>query len=234
VNAPSVASPRGPLRTVLLALIVTALDAMLLAIALGGVSALLHHARALALVGLWGASSIVLGLLHPVREQDVVDRTPDAPLVLVALFLIPLLTPPLSATGERFGWLPLPGGETLRWSGVALSGVGLWLRIAAMAQLGARFSPVAAIQRTHTLETRGLYARVRHPGYLGSALANLGAVLAFGSAVGLAGVALMAWMLALRVAREEALLARRFGEDYARYRSRTGALIPRLLPPRGA
>ena len=215
----------------LVALAVTAVDAALLAAALGGAGALLHHPRARALVVFWGASSVVLGLLRPVRPREPVDRTANPPLLLAALFLIPLLTPPLSALGERLGWQPLPGGATLRWAGVGLSALGLSVRIAAMAQLGARFAPVVAIQRDHSLETRGLYGLVRHPGYLGAWLANLGAALAFGSAPALLGVALMTLALSLRMKQEEALLESRFGEEFARYRSRTGGLFPRLLPP---
>lgn len=211
-----------------MALAVTAVDAALLALALGGVGALLHHARARALIVLWGAGAVVLGLLRPVRAQDVVERAPAQVPLLIALLFVPLLTPALSALGERFGWVPLPGGEPLRWSGVALVAIGLAIRTLAMVQLGSRFSPQIALQRGHTLETRGLYARIRHPGYLGSALAALGAALAFGSAVGLVGVALMGVALHLRMVQEEEMLARRFARDYAEYRARTGRLLPRF------
>ncbi len=206
------------------------MDAALLALAIGGAAALLRHPRAPWLVAIWGASSIVLGLLHPVRTQDPVARAPDQRLVLLALFVIPLLTPPLGAFGERAGLWPLPGGETLRWAGVALTAGGLAIRIAAMVQLGSRFSPRITIQREHPLETRGLYARVRHPGYLGAWLATFGAALAFGSALGLIGAALMALALGSRMRREEALLERHFGAAYLRYRARTRAVLPRLGP----
>jgi len=211
-----------------MALAVTAVDAALLALALGGPNALFHHARACALIAVWGVGAIVLGLLRPVRAQDVVERAGAQVPLLMALLLVPLLTPALSALGERFGWAPLPGGAPLRWAGVALVAAGLALRMLAMVQLGSRFSPQVALQREHTLETRGLYARIRHPGYLGAALATLGAALAFGSAVGLMGVALMGAALHLRMEQEEEMLARRFGEDYARYRAGTGRLLPRL------
>jgi protein-S-isoprenylcysteine O-methyltransferase Ste14 len=221
-----------PLRTLLTALIVTALDATLLALALGGVGPLSRHARALALVAIWGVTSLVLGFLRPVRAQDVVESAPGQRALLLALFLIPLLNPPLSAFAERMGWWPLPGGEPLRWAGVALAAAGLALRIVAMDRLGARFAPVVAVQREHTLETGGPYARIRHPGYLGAGLANLGAALAFGSAVGLIGAALMALALHARMEAEEALLERRFGDEFARYRARTGRVLPRLTPAR--
>ena len=216
-----------PLRTLLMAVTVTAVDAALLALALGGVGALLQHARARVLIVIWGVGSLVLGLLRPVRRQDVVERAPAQAPLLLALLIIPLGTPPLAALGERLGWYPLPGGEALRWSGVALVVVGLSIRAFAMKQLGPRFSPQVALQRKHTLETRGLYARIRHPGYLGAWLATLGAALAFGSAVGLAGVVLMGMALHARMDLEEAMLERRFGSDYAAYRARTGRLLPK-------
>jgi protein-S-isoprenylcysteine O-methyltransferase Ste14 len=111
---------------------------------------------------------------------------------------------------------------------VALVAAGLTLRIAAMAQLGPRFSPLVAVQAEHALETRGLYARIRHPGYLGAWLAALGAVLTFGSALGLVPLALFSLLIGGRVRKEEALLATRFGEAWRDYRAHSGAFLPRL------
>lgn len=224
------AAPRllHPMIRAPLALTVTALDAALLALALGGLAALLAHSRALALLGLWALGAIILALLRPVRVHDPVGVERESPLVLLALFLIPLVTPPVAALGERLALALLPGGDGLRWTGVALSGLGLALRIAAMAQLGSRFSPRVAVQREHALETRGLYARVRHPGYLGALLTALGATLAFGNALALPLVAVMGGLLWLRAGREEAMLERHFGAAYAAYRARSGRFLPRL------
>jgi protein-S-isoprenylcysteine O-methyltransferase Ste14 len=88
------------------------------------------------------------------------------------------------------------------------------------------------MQREHALETRGLYARLRHPGYLGALLASLGGALAFGSAPALPLVAVMSLLLWQRAKREESMLERHFGAEYVRYRSRTGRFLPRLLPAR--
>lgn len=230
MSTPPPRGPRAPnpLRLLLGAFLVTAVDALLLALALGGAAALLGHPRALALLALWGGGSIALALLRPVRDRDPVEEQPEHRVLLLALLLVPLLTPAIAAWGERVGLWPLPGGPALRWAGVALSGIGLAVRIAAMAQLGARFSPIAALQRGHALETRGLYARMRHPGYLGSCLATLGAALAFGSALGLPWVLAMALLIGARTRREEALLERHFGDEYRRYRARTGRYFPRM------
>ena len=229
MHAPAAAPPRPAALMVAFALLATAFDALLLVLALGGLAPLLAHARALALLGVYAVSGVALALLRPVRSQDVTASVPDPPLTLLLLGVVPLLVPPLSALAERLAWWPLPGGDALRWAGVALAAAGLALRIAAMARLRDRFSPRLAVQRGHALETGGPYARVRHPGYLGTLLAALGAALTFGSAVGLLAVVPLAALLAARVRREETLLEGRFGEEWRRYRARTGAFLPRLV-----
>ena len=226
----SPAEPRRPHPVVsaVLALLVTALDALLLTLALGGLAALLGHARALSLLVVWAVGAVFLAWLRPVRGSTAATVERESPLVLIALFLIPLLTPPLAALSERLLLWQLPGGAALRWVGVALAALGLGVRIAAMTQLGPRFSPLVALQKEHTLETRGLYARIRHPGYLGAWLAALGAALAFGGGLALPLVAAMALLLSDRATREEALLERRFGDDYRRYRAQSGRFVPPL------
>jgi len=222
------ARSHGLVTTVLLSLGSTALDAALLAVALGGVPSLFAHPRALALLACWGVGGLVLALLAPVRTQEVVADSRENVALLAGLGLLPLVTPPVAALGERLALGSLPGGLWLRWAGVALSAAGLALRIAAMAQLGSRFSPLVTVQREHPLETRGVYARVRHPGYLGSWLCAFGAMLAFGSALGLLPLAPFTALIGARARREEALLERHFGNAYRSYRERTGAFVPRL------
>ncbi len=233
-SAPTLTT-RARLRRVPGALVVSALDAALLALALGGPRALLREGRALALVALWTATSLLLAWIRPPRAHDA-ERAPESPAVLLALVGLPLLTPALSAWTARLGVAVIAGGTALRWSGVALATLGLALRVAAIAQLGRRFSPRLSIESDHALETRGLYAWVRHPGYLGALAANLGAALAFASLVGVGLTLLLALAVRARVHPEERLLASRFGDEFEAYRRRTGALLPRFVaaprPPR--
>jgi protein-S-isoprenylcysteine O-methyltransferase Ste14 len=214
------------LRVIATALLAAALDVALVAWALGGFGPLLQHPIAPALLLVWAAAGVILALLRPVRAQDVVTRAPESPAVLIALFLVPLAATPLAAWGQRLGIAVLPGSNALGWLGIAISGIGLAIRIAAMAQLGPRFSPLLAVQRAHDLETSGLYAHVRHPGYAGAWLASLGGTLAFGGGLGLPLVAAMGLLLWNRAGREEALLERRFGDAWRAYRARTGRFVP--------
>lgn len=219
---------RGPLVTLLLSLAVTAVDVCLLALALGSFAAVLAHPRAVALIAVWAVTGAVLAFKRPVRSQDVVEITPESRLALIALGLVPLLVPPIAALGERLSLWLFPGGTWVRWLGVAIVALGLSLRIAAMSQLGPRFSPLLAVQHQHTLETTGLYRWIRHPGYLGAWLAALGAVMAFGSGLGVVPLALFGALLVRRAGREETLMEARFGATWREYRARTGAFLPRL------
>ena len=223
------ASPRrpGPLAALAGVLAVFVLDAALLALGFGGVAPMVRDPRALALLALWSATNLVLAAWRPVHGQDVTESDRD-PLAMVTLLAIPLVTPAVSALGARAALWTLPRANTLSWAGVGLVAAGLAVRAAAMRQLGRRFAPVPALQRGHALETRGLYAFVRHPGYLGALLACLGASVAFGSALALPLPALMLAAQLARVRREEALLARHFGAQWTAYAARTGALLPRI------
>ena len=76
--------------------------------------------------------------------------------------------------------------------------------------------------------TTGLYARIRHPSYLGLLVASLGWALVFRSAVGLLLTAALLVPLVARIRDEERLLAAEFGAEYAAYRRRTWRLVPGL------
>lgn len=223
-------SDRPPLPVLVLRpLLVLAFEASLLAWGLGGYAALAGNPRALALLAVWGVTGIALSVSRPVRGQDVARAERD-PISLLALAVLPLAIPGVAAWGGRLALWRLPAANALGWAGVALSALGLWIRVSAMRQLGARFSPLVAMQREHTLERTGWYGFVRHPGYLGSLLASWGAAVAFGSALALPLAATMTVFQLDRMRREEAMLAAHFGDDWREYARQTGALFPRFGP----
>ena len=228
------ATPRrtSPVVAIAGALAVVALNALLLALGLGGIGALLSHTRALALLAIWAAGGITLALLQPVRRHDPQALKQESKLSLVMLLVLPMLTPPVAAWGARLGLFLDYARPPFEWAGVACVALGLAIRIAGMVRLGSRFSPLVAVQQDHALETHGIYAVVRHPGYLGALLACVGSMVAFGSAFAMQLVAAFAGLLLARIKREEVLLEQHFGEAFLDYRRRVGGLLPRLWPAR--
>jgi protein-S-isoprenylcysteine O-methyltransferase Ste14 len=78
------------------------------------------------------------------------------------------------------------------------------------------------------LVTTGIRARVRHPVYLGHLCEMLGWSVGTGLAVCwvLTGFAIVTGAVMIRM--EDAELEKRFGEEYARYRQRVPAVLPKL------
>jgi protein-S-isoprenylcysteine O-methyltransferase Ste14 len=184
-----------------------------------------HPARAGMLVLTFVFSFVALAapvsLSRGVREDPRGRRVflPAAAGTLLLCWLLPTL--------DRRDVLTLDG-DTVRYLGLALFGIGCVLRIWPMFVLGHRFSGLVAIQPGHELETRGLYRHVRHPSYLGLLIALVGWALVFRSGVGIAAVVLGLPLLHARIASEEALLASHFGAEYDAYRRRTWRLVPGL------
>ena len=135
------------------------------------------------------------------------------------------------------GWIPLPWkispqarvwmlgcGALLYFPGMAFL---LWARLT----LGKYYfvSTVAGAQlfADHQLVMTGSYAIVRHPMYVGLALAAWGALLIYFTWTTVY-FAIFAPMLAVRAHREEQALSAEFGEQWQQYCKRVPAFIPRL------
>jgi protein-S-isoprenylcysteine O-methyltransferase Ste14 len=122
------------------------------------------------------------------------------------------------------GWSWIPAG--------LLFGAGFWIYARARmhfswAQLGG-LPELHAEHRDQRLVTSGIRARVRHPVYLG----HLCEMLAWSVGTGL----VVCWLLtglamvtgAAMIRMEDTELEKRFGEEYARYRSSVPAVVPRF------
>ena len=120
----------------------------------------------------------------------------------------------------------LPGGDALRWMGLTVLVAGVALRLGPMLELGRRFVSVVAVQPEHTLHTRGFYARIRHPSYLGILLMDVGFVGVFRSTLGLALLPVVFWMFRRRMDVEETFMVEQFGTEYRAYMERTRRILP--------
>ncbi|MFA6044860.1 MAG: isoprenylcysteine carboxylmethyltransferase family protein, partial [Phycisphaerales bacterium] len=110
--------------------------------------------------------------------------------------------------------------------GVTAVLLGAWLRVTAIRTLGERFLSSPAPLRGAELETRGVYAHLRHPSETGIVLIACGAVLATLSPVALVlatGLAALVWW---RVRVEDRHLRTEFGPAHAHYVARVPGLVP--------
>ena len=120
------------------------------------------------------------------------------------------------------GWLVLHAGS-VEWSpvkgvGAVLAGVGVVLLLVARLQLGASFSVSAQARK---LVTTGLYAKIRNPIYVFSAMFLVGLVMVTGRWWLLLVIGPLMLMQTIRARKEEAVLTEAFGDEYVRYKAGT-------------
>jgi protein-S-isoprenylcysteine O-methyltransferase Ste14 len=147
--------------------------------------------------------------------------------VLIAFSLLALPIAVVPAYTDRIDLWTIDGDAT-RWIGIALYAGGGALRLWPVFVLRERFSGLVAIQKGHTLETRGIYRTIRNPSYLGLLICSAGWALAFRSAIGLLLTALFLPPLIARMHAEERLLRGYFGAEYEKYFARTWRLVPKI------
>jgi protein-S-isoprenylcysteine O-methyltransferase Ste14 len=99
----------------------------------------------------------------------------------------------------------------------------------AHSDLGENWSARIELQQEHTLVTRGVYARVRHPIYAALWLWCFAQPLLIQNWIGgFAGLATFALLYFTRVPGEEKLMLDAFGEEYRTYMRNTGRVLPRF------
>ena len=137
---------------------------------------------------------------------------------VVALVLLPFLT-----AVDAFGIQ----SAVLDWVGLALVIVGIGIRAWARITLGQFYSLKLKTTEKQPIVDQGLYARVRHPGYLGYLLMWAGLAIASLSGVAiLLVIPMMCIAYGYRIRNEENMLLAALGTSYEEYRKRTKRLIP--------
>ena len=126
------------------------------------------------------------------------------------------------------GWRFVPEG-TLVWApGIVLTYIGASLAIWARYSLGQYWSGRVTLKEDHQLIRFGPYAYVRHPIYSGLLLAMAGTASVVGEWRAVVAFLLALVELSRKAAKEEALLATEFGDQYGEYRKQAGFLTPRF------
>jgi protein-S-isoprenylcysteine O-methyltransferase Ste14 len=130
---------------------------------------------------------------------------------------------------ESMAWASLALPVWARWLGVVLGCLVVPSVYYVLTALGANVSETVLTKQQHELVTTGPYRWVRHPLYVvGIGLfLSMGLIAANWFIILWAAIAAIAIRLFV-IPREEANLVAAFGDEYLRYRRRTGALLPSL------
>lgn len=100
--------------------------------------------------------------------------------------------------------------------------------------LASAWKVLYAAQREHRLATTGLYARMRHPQYVGFVLIMFGFLLQWPTLLTLAMFPVLVFMYGYLARKEEADMELQFGEAYRQYAARTPRFLPRFAEPGSA
>ena len=131
---------------------------------------------------------------------------------VITFIAIVVLGAVLFRQGVSLPWTPS------RIAGFAIAAPALLLLLTARVQLGRAFSVRA---KASTLVTTGLYARIRNPIYVFSALLILGIIIWSGRPVFLLLFAVLIPAQFLRSRKESAVLEAKFGDEYRQYKQKT-------------
>ncbi|KAI1007768.1 hypothetical protein K3495_g464 [Podosphaera aphanis] len=128
--------------------------------------------------------------------------------------------------------LLIPWAQNLRVClGLLFIIIGQSTRTAAMLTAGPSFSHLVVNHKhdSHILIKHGIYRFLRHPSYLGFFWWGIGTQLICGNTISLIGYGVVLyWFFKTRIAGEEKLLVKFFGQEYVDYSKRTIVGIPGL------
>ena len=130
----------------------------------------------------------------------------------------------IGVLGQRF----LPAGPGFQIAGFVITIAGLALAMWARRHLAENWSSRVRIRVGHELIRTGPYAHLRHPIYSGVLLAVIGTAIEVGRWHALVSVALILISYSIKARREDAALAREFGDAWLEHRRRAGFLLPRF------
>jgi protein-S-isoprenylcysteine O-methyltransferase Ste14 len=128
-------------------------------------------------------------------------------------------------------WMQIDLPPAVRALGVLTAAVSLILLVWVHRVLGRNFHTSIVIKRDHRLVTEGPYRLIRHPMYVTYLVFFISMFLISKNVIiGLCGAGIMLILMTFRLQYEEALLIKRFPNDYPHYQEKTPRFIPGLRP----
>jgi protein-S-isoprenylcysteine O-methyltransferase Ste14 len=175
----------------------------------------------------WIVSEMILVVTK--RSQKDTTRVGDRGSQKI-LWLAIVVSITVAVFAARTGFGTIPGSRGL-WdvAGLVLIAGGLAIRWAAILTLKEFFTVDIAIAADHQIIDRGVYRFVRHPSYTGSLVSFLGLGITFANWLSILAIIIpITGAFMYRVHIEEAALREAFGDEYAKYASRTRRFVPFL------
>ena len=120
-----------------------------------------------------------------------------------------------------FGWKASPHFGPFHVLSFVFIGGGFWI-------LSAAWPVLYRAQKAHELATQGVYARVRHPQYVGFILIMLGFLIQWPTILTLLMFPVLVFMYVRLARSEERQTEQDFGQDWRDYAARTPRFFPRF------
>ncbi len=120
-----------------------------------------------------------------------------------------------------FGWKVNPHFGPFHIASFIFIGGGFWL-------ISAGWQALHAARQQHRLVTTGIYARMRHPQYVGFIAVMFGFLLQWPTLLTLAMFPVLVVMYVRLARHEEQAVLREFGDEYRRYMGKVPGFIPKF------
>ena len=145
-------------------------------------------------------------------------------ILFLGMFFVPLI---YSTTGWLdFANYSLP--DWAGWLGTALMVCALIIFWRAHADLGLNWSPTLEIRKEHTLIKNGIFGYIRHPMYASQWVWVIAQPLLLQNWIaGFLNLLVFIPFYVLRVRAEEQMMLDIFGDEYRKYMTETGAILPK-------
>ena len=193
----------------------------------------LNYWQAWVFIVVFGIATNAIGVYLSLKDPELLERrkkggpaaeTRMAQKIIISIGFLSLIgVIVFSALDYRFGWSPVPAYVALL--GDLLVALGLFVDLLVFRENSYGGSSIETVNDQKVIST-GLYARVRHPMYVGVLIMVIGIPLALGSWWGLAIIALTLPVLIWRILDEEKLLKK----DLPGYREYAQKVRYRLVP----
>ncbi len=119
-----------------------------------------------------------------------------------------------------------PGYQNLRSAGLVVYLIFSWIQVWAFKTMGENYSQEVLIYKHHKLVRKGPFKFIRHPQYLSQILLDAGAGVATLSFLVLPLAIIEIPLLVMRASLEEKLLEKHFKEEFLKYKSKSGRMLP--------